>query len=111
MITLGWIVGSLRDYNERSQNSCLAMTHVNLLNALDTYTEQSFLMSVIIKTQNIVRKMPLISLEDRGRAVVSINPGPPKQKTRSIFVFLFFYIFIHFYMHSKVYAQLNFTHF
>jgi len=87
------------------------MTHVNLLNALDTYTEQSFLMSVIIKTQNIVRKMPLISLEERGRAVGLINSGPPKQKSSSIFVFLFFYFFYYFFMHSQVCAQLNFTHF
>ena len=54
--------------------------------------------------------MPLTSLEDRGRAVGLINSGPPKQKTRSIFVFLFFIFVIHF-MHSQVYAQLNFTHF
>jgi len=55
--------------------------------------------------------MPLISLEDRGRAVGLIISGPPTQKTRSIFVFLFFYSFYLFLMHSQVYAQLNFTHF
>ena len=44
----------------------------------------------------IVRQMPLISLEDRVRAVGLINSGPPKQKTRSIFAFLLLYIFIHF---------------
>jgi len=55
--------------------------------------------------------MPLISLEDRVRAVGLINTGPPKQKTRSNFVFLFFYIIYSFFMHSQVNAHLNFTHF
>jgi len=55
--------------------------------------------------------MPLLSLEDRGRAVGLINSEPPKQKKRSIFVYLLFYIFLFIFMHSQVYAQLNFTHF
>jgi len=55
--------------------------------------------------------MPLISFEDRGPAVGLIHSGPPKQKTRSIFVLLFFHIFYSFFMHGQVYAQRNFPHF
>jgi len=87
------------------------VTLVNTFKCTRHLHRKVFLDDFYHKTQNIVRKMPLISLKVRGRAVGLINSWPPKQKTRSIFVFLFFYVFYSFLCTIRYNVQLNFTHF
>jgi len=69
MIIFGWFLVSLRYYNERSQNSLFARDTREHFQMHMTYTKQSFLISFIIKTQKVVRKMTQMGLENRGRAV------------------------------------------
>ena len=77
MITLGWFLVGLRYYNERSQNSLFARdTREHFLMHM-TYTKQSFLISFNMKTQNVVRKMPQMGQENRGRAVGLVNSVTP----------------------------------
>jgi len=43
------------------------------------------MISFIIKTQNEVRNMPQMGLENRRRAIGLVNSGTPKQKIRVLF--------------------------
>jgi len=94
MITLSWFLVSLRYYNERLQNSCFARDAREHFQ-MHFYAEQSFLISFIIKTQNVVRKMPQMGLEIRGRTVGLVN--------KRYMLFLYFYHSINFfYAHTGI---------
>jgi len=52
------------------------------------------LISFIIKTQNVVRKMPQMGLENRGRAVSLVNSGTPKEKIPVVFFIILYYVYV-----------------
>jgi len=107
MITLGWFLVILRYYNEISKQLLCTWRTWTFSNALEFYTEQSFLVSFIKNSQNIVRKMPKMGL----KIGVAMSVWLTLERLNKTYVlFLYFYhfiIFIHFlctdrYMHKII---------
>ena len=98
MVILYEFFENLRNYNEKMQNVVLlfdAREHFQHA----TYTE---LISIIIKTQSVVRQMVHEQEHDVGLIYVGT---PPIQKVSIIFVCLPFYMFYHLFIRTGIHTE------